>query len=96
MSGLPDKFAQVFKDWIRGLRQEESSLEIESRGFWAQGRAAAIEAIFTHRVLDIACSVREGQPRGTNNSPTVELLSLTEVENMKNSVRRAPGAAPHN
>ena len=104
MEKLPDKYAKVFTDWIRGIPQEESSLEKESRGFWNLGRAVAIEAIFSHRFLDVASCVCEGQPARIHSPPTVGWVSphsieglkgekLDEMLTLKNSVRRTQNAS---
>ena len=80
---------------MAGGDENDNSLPLPSKGYWAQGRGLAIEAILSHRVLDIACLLYD--PSSTANPP-VSAVALDEAvfQRFGKAVRLPASAATDN
>jgi len=83
---------RVFHEVMAGVGEEETKILQVSKGFFRQGCASTIEAIFGHCVLDIMCFLHEDPPLQTSSHSTVlsGALKSNEVRSslvsFKNSV----------
>ena len=75
---------------MAGGNENENSLPLPSKGYWTQGRGLAIEAILSHRVLDIACLLHGGS---TANPPRVSAALDSAVFERFNKAVRPPSSA---
>jgi hypothetical protein len=86
MTSNPDMQQKVFHEFMRGVGQEESKIPQASLGFIPQGRASTIEAIFSHRVLDVACFVYEGGPASQISNHSTAFSGTLKYDEIRNSL----------
>lgn len=93
MKPSSDMQQKVFHEFMGGVGQEETNIPQASKGFIPQGRASTIEAIFSHRVLDVACFLYKDPPLQISNHSTVlsGTLKSNEIRNSLASFKKSVG-----
>jgi len=93
MKPNPDMQQKVFQEFMEGVGLEETKIVPTSKGFFPQGRATVIEAIFSHRVLDIAYFLHQNPPFQISNRSSVlsGTLKSNEIRNSLASFKNIVG-----